>query len=113
VRGINIGSWGHRPPRPRYRSRPKWGGIPSPSWDPNYTAASKRKRIPRAFSRRAEWAHSDTALEKRNAKLLGVGDRARSFGLVIEGLLTRLGIINRQDNFRPDPPPNNGYTVEV
>jgi hypothetical protein len=71
--------------------------------------AQKRTGIPRAFSIRSQWAHSQTALERRERRLRGSYHAALGFVKLFRFIFRKLGL------YRPWRPPeaSRHYRVEV
>jgi len=87
--------WGQKTKsKPIHHQRPKWNN-------------EKNHRIPRAFSARAQWGHSNAAVERRIEKYEG-------FAATFDAVFRLLGKLfsRKADNFRPDPP-SKRYQVEV
>ena len=87
-------NWGQRKQTKRIYRRPRWN-------------REKNKRLPRAFSARAQWGFSNAATERRAEKLQGFAD-------TFNGLLAFFGNLFQRatPDFRPDPP-SKQYRIEV
>lgn len=87
-------TWGFKPKTKRIRSRPKWN-------------SERNHRIPRAFSQRAQWGHSNAAVDRRTEKFEG-------FAQSIEGLFIWLASLFKRKKKRYHPgPASKQYRVDI
>ncbi len=92
----------------RFYRKPKWGWrLPGPVPHPKSSAA-KRHRVPRALSRKGEYAYSNTRLQKTEKWVSG---RGGGVGRFLARILRKL---DRKRHRRMRPPDNpKTYTIDV
>jgi len=91
----------------KFYARPRWRN-PGKAWEPRSRAQERRQKMPRAFTRRAEWRYGNNRTEAREARLKTQARRVISVGVFFERLTRRLF-----PNWKPAKIDPETYVVEV